>query len=398
MVVLKTYSRAALWVILSSATLTVMAGAVIAPVLNLMGEGLNVDPGSARILITTHSLFVVIFSPIFGVLIDRIGPKKPLITGLVLFGLSGGTGLFINDYWLMLFSRALLGIGVAAILTSITVLVFNLYKQGEERNRIMGYRASSQSIGGIIWPLLGGFLGTFSWHYPFAIYFIGIPLCLLTVLFIPSTQLELDNSTDEKRITVFRLLRNTPTLFILYGLVFLGMVFLYSLVVFLPQVLTRFNLTSPLHISIFISGMGFVAAITALMYGKIRIKLSNKRIISVALVLWAIGFTILSQASTTWLVGLSVTFFGAGQGMLTPTTQLWVGELVPASFRGRITSYLGSFGLLGQFLSPIILNPVASSLGLNNVFLGIGLTCVLLLLFFAVLFRQKRVHDDETLQ
>jgi MFS family permease len=366
-----------------------MAGAVIAPVLNLMREGLNVDPGSARILITTHSLFVVIFSPIFGVLIDRIGPKKPLITGLALFGLSGGMGLFINDYWLMLFSRALLGVGVAAILTSITVLVFNLYKQGEERNKVMGYRASSQSIGGIIWPLLGGFLGTFSWHYPFSIYFVGIPLCMLTILFVPTTQFELEGTTDEKGITVIRLLRNTPTLFILYGLVFLGMVFLYSLVVFLPQVLTRFDLTSPFQISVFISGMGFVAALTALMYGKIRIKLSNNRIISVALVLWAIGFTILSQASTPWLVGLSVTFFGAGQGMLTPTTQLWVGELVPASFRGRITSYLGSFGLLGQFLSPIILNPLASSFGLDNVFLGIAVTCGMLLLLFSVLFRQK---------
>ncbi|UCC17835.1 MAG: MFS transporter [Dehalococcoidales bacterium] len=387
---LKTKDRATLWVILASATLTVMAGAIIAPVLSLMGEGLGVDPGSARILITTHSLFVVLFSPFFGVLIDRIGPKKPLIIGLAVFGISGGTGLFINDYWLLLISRALLGIGVAAIFTSITVLIFNLYKQGAERNKVMGYRASSQSIGGVAWPLLGGFLGTYSWHYPFAIYFIGIPLCLLTMLFIPTTLQELTNSTDEKQITVLSLLWSTPTLLILYGLVFLGMVFLYSLVVFLPQFLTRFDLTSPLHISLFISGMGLVAGTVALMYGKISEKLSKKSIISIVLILWAIGFAILSRASTTWLVGLSITFFGAGQGMLMPTTQLWVGELVPASFRGRITSYLGSFGLLGQFLSPIILNPLASSLGLNNVFLVIGATCGFLTLLFLVFFRQKR--------
>ncbi|MFC1947769.1 MFS transporter [Chloroflexota bacterium] len=386
---MKTYSRATLWVILSSATLTVMAGAIIAPVLNLMGEGLGVDPGNARILITTHSIFVALFSPLFGVLIDRIGPKKPLIIGLAVFGLSGGTGLFINDYWLLLISRALLGIGVAAIFTSVTVLVFNLYKQGAERNKVMGYRASSQSVGGIAWPLLGGLLGTYSWHYPFTIYFIGIPLCLLTILFIPKVQQELAGTTDEKGPTVLRLLWDNPTLFILYGLVFLGMVFLYSLVVFLPQVLTRFDLTSPLHISMFISGVGLVAGIVSLMYGKIREILSNKRIISIVLILWAIGFAILSQASTTWLVGLSITFFGAGQGMLMPTTQLWVGELVPASFRGRITSYLGSFGLIGQFLSPIILNPLASSLGLNNVFLVIGVLCGILTLLFLVLFRQR---------
>lgn len=386
---MKTYNKAALWIILASATLTVMAGAVIAPVLNLMGEGLGVDQSSARILITTHSIFVALFSPLFGVLIDRVGPKKPLIIGLAVFGLSGGIGLFINNYWLMLIVRALLGIGVAAIMTSITVLIFNLYKQGVERNKVMGYRASGQSIGGIAWPLLGGFLGTFSWHYPFAIYFIGIPLCLLTILFIPKTQRESAAIADEQETTVLRLLRTTPTLFILYGLTFLGMVFLYSLVVFLPQLLTQFDLTNPFHISMFISGMSLVAGIVSLAYGKIKAKFTYKVIISIVLLLWTIGFTILSQASTIWLVGLSVMFFGAGQGMLMPTTQLWVGELVPASFRGRITSYLGSFGLIGQFLSPIILNPIASSLGLNNVFLVIGVTCGFLTVLFLVLFRQQ---------
>ncbi|MBN2074025.1 MAG: MFS transporter [Dehalococcoidales bacterium] len=383
------YKNATLWVILASATLTVMAGAIIAPVLTLMGDGLGVEPGPARILITTHSFFVVLFSPLFGILIDKIGPKKPLILGLALFGVSGGTGLFIDVYWGMLVSRAFLGIGVAAILTSITVLVFNLYKQGVERNRVMGYRASSQSIGGIIWPLLGGFLGTFSWHYPFVIYFVGIPLCLLTILLIPVTRPESEVNADEQATSVLRVLRDTPTLLILYGLVFLGMVFLYSLVVFLPQVLERFDLTSPFHISLFISGMSLVAGIVALFYGKIRIRLSYKKILSITLILWTIGFIMLSQASATWLVGLSLIFFGAGQGMLAPTTQLWVGELVPASFRGRITSYLGSFGLLGQFLSPIMLNPLASASGLNAVFLVIGVTSGTLALIFLVFFRQR---------
>ena len=383
------YKNATLWVILASATLTVMAGAIIAPVLTLMGDGLGVEPGPARILITTHSFFVVLFSPLFGILIDKIGPKKPLILGLALFGVSGGTGLFIDVYWGMLVSRAFLGIGVAAILTSITVLVFNLYKQGVERNRVMGYRASSQSIGGIIWPLLGGFLGTFSWHYPFVIYFVGIPLCLLTILLIPVTRPESEVNADEQATSVLRVLRDTPTLLILYGLVFLGMVFLYSLVVFLPQVLERFDLTSPFHISLFISGMSLVAGIVALFYGKIRIRLSYKKILSITLILWTIGFIMLSQASATWLVGLSLIFFGAGQGMLAPTTQLWVGELVPASFRGRITSYLGSFGLLGQFLSPIMLNPLASASGLNTVFLVIGVTSGTLALIFLVFFRQR---------
>ena len=382
------YGKATLWVILASATLPLMCGAVIAPVLNPMTEGLGVNPGAARVLITTHALFIALFGPLFGVIVDRIGPKKPIALGLALYGMSGGAGLFINDYWPLLVTRALLGIGATAIFVPITVLVFNLYKQGERRNKVMGWRASSHNVGGIIWPILGGFLGTFSWHLPFATYLIGLPLALLVLLFIPETQAESPTTTADKEKTVLRLLRENPTIFVIYWLFFLNMVFLAALFVFLPEILKQLGMTSSFHIGLFISAISLAGGITALMYGRIRAKLSHRTIVAIVLALWVVGFITLSQASTSLLVGLSTALFGVGQGMLIPTATLWVGELVPASFRGRITSYQITFGLVGQFLSPIILNPLASSLGLSAVFLMIGVTCALLLALFLMLIRR----------
>lgn len=385
------YSKATLWVILASATLTVMAGSIISPVLNPMTEGLGVAPGTARTLITTHSIFVALFSPIYGILIDRTGPRKPFAAGLLLYGISGGAGLFINDYWLLLVSRALLGIGTAAIFTSITVLIFDLYQQGVRRNRVMSWRASSQSIGGVIWPLLGGFVGTFSWHFPFGVYLVGVPLGLLALMYLPRTQRELPAAAAGKEKTVLKLLRENPTLLVIYWLAFQSMVLLYTLVVFLPQVLRQMGLTSPFYVGLFIALMSLVAGISSPMYARIRARLSYKTIVAIALVLWAAGFTLLSRASALWLVGLSVALFGVGQGVAMPAVQVWAGELVPAAFRGRITSYLGTFGLVGQFLSPIILSPVELSLGLNSVFLAIGVFCAVLLVLFWLFFRERRV-------
>jgi MFS family permease len=393
--IMTTYRKSTLWVILASATLTVMAGSIISPVLNPMTEGLGVDPGTARVLITTHSIFIALFSPFYGVLIDKIGPKKPLALGLVLYGISGGAGLLINNYWLLLFSRALLGIGTAAIFTSITLLIFDLYEQGAKRNKIMSWRASSQSIGGIIWPLLGGFVGTFSWHFPFGVYLVGIPLSLLVLLYIPQVQRDSTIPATGKEKMVFRLLRENPTLFITYGLTFINMVLLYALVVFLPAVLKQLGVVSTFYVGLFISTMGFTAGITSPMYARIRANLSYKIIVAIALALWVIGFIILSKASSIWFVGLSIALFGIGQGIVMPAVQLWTGEMVPASFRGRITSYLGTFGLVGQFLSPIILSPLESSLGLNAVFLVAGVTCAVLLVFFLVLFRERGFHRIE---
>jgi MFS family permease len=354
-----------------------------------MTEGLGVDPGMARVIITTHSIFVAFSSPFFGVLIDRIGPKQPFTLGLILYGISGGAGLFINNYWLLLCCRALLGIGTAAIFNSITVLIFELYEQGTKRNKIMSWRASSQSVGGVIWPLLGGFVGTFSWHFPFSVYFISIPLSLLVLLYIPEIKRDSTIPTADKEKTVFKLIRENPTLFVTYGLSFLNMILLYAFVVFLPAVLSQLGVVSTFYVGLFISTIGIVAGISAPMYARIRTKLSYKSIVAISLTLWPASFIILSQASTTWFVLLSIALFGIGQGILMPAVQLWAGEMVPASFRGRITSYLGTFGLVGQFLSPIILSQLESPLGLNAVFLVVGITCAVLLVLFLTLFRER---------
>ena len=138
-----------LWIILFSATMAVMAGSMISPVLNLMREGLYVDPASAGLIITTHGLFIAIFSPLMGSLIDKIGPKKPYAFGLILYGLGGGSGLIIESFWVLLISRAILGIAVSSFFNAITVLILNIY-EGEQRNKVMGWRGSANSLGGII--------------------------------------------------------------------------------------------------------------------------------------------------------------------------------------------------------------------------------------------------------
>jgi ACDE family multidrug resistance protein len=65
-------------IILTSATLTIMAGSIIAPVLNVMRDGLGVSPSSVGLIITTHGLFMALFSPLMGSVIDKIGVRGRL--------------------------------------------------------------------------------------------------------------------------------------------------------------------------------------------------------------------------------------------------------------------------------------------------------------------------------
>jgi len=284
----------------------------------------------------------------------------------------------------------LLGIGVAMIFTTITVTILNLY-EGTQRNKVMGWRGSSNSVGGIIWPLVGGSLGVISWHLPFAAYLIGIPIAIVAYFAIPETHRSAEqptNSAADKQESTFKFFKRMPILFLPYSLIFVGNILLYAIIVFMPGLVEQFGITSSFHVGTFISTVGLAGGTTSLFYGKIKAKLSFNSIVMIALALWSVGFILISQAPYSWLISVSIVFFGVGMGTVIPTISVWVGELVPASFRGRMTSYITLFSYTGQFLSPIILSPIESSLGLNNLFLVIGLACVSLLLLSIVVLRR----------
>jgi MFS transporter, ACDE family, multidrug resistance protein len=362
-----------------------MAGSIIAPVLNLMRDDLSVAPSSVGLIITTHGLFMALFSPLMGSIIDRKGVRRPYIAALFLYGLAGGSGLLIDSFWVFLVSRACLGIGLAGVFAGINVLILNMY-DGIGRDRVMGWRGTAQSFGGVIWPLIGGALGAISWRFPFAVYMVAIPIGLLAIAAVPEPIIQHRSGPNSQSSTsVLTIFRNSPVLFIIYGLIFFGNLLLYSIVVFLPQLLESFGISSTFRIGLFITAMTASAGVTAFVYGKIRSRFSYQVIVTMAVALWMLAFTTISQACGSWIVVVAVALFGVSQGLIMPTVMVWVGAVVPPSFRGRFSSYLGTFGFIGQFLSPILFAPVFMQLGFEGVFLtGAGVGAVWFVLLLAI--------------
>ena len=371
-----------LGVILASATLTVMAGALIAPVVRAMIDPLGAPIALIGLVITTHGLFAVIFSPVMGYLIDRVGRKPIYAFGLLIYGLGGGSGFFISSFLLMLVSRAFLGIGVAALVTSITTLIGDLYKAGPQRNRVMGWRSGANSFGGITYPLLGGFLGALSWNFPFAVYYVGIPLSVLSLYFIPETftpQNQKEIKQQEAR-SLLTLLKGQPILLFIYGLTLLAMMFLYVIVIQIPQLLPELGLSGTAFAGIFLSINGLAAGVISLNYGRIRTHLSYSIIILLFFIAWASSFMLLALVSNTLIVALALVLAGIGHGLLLPAIYLWVTEIAPPAVRGKAVSYTTSSAYLGQFLSPVIFGSVFVVLGFSTSFLITAIIAIIILL------------------
>jgi MFS family permease len=334
-----------------------------------MREGLGAAPSSVGIIITTHGLFMALFSPLMGSLIDRTGARSTFVLSLIAYGLAGGSGLFIDSFRVMLISRALLGVALAGVFAAINVLILDMY-EGPERNRIMGWRGSAQSLGGVIWPVLGGALGAVSWHLPFAVYTIAIPTGIAAAVAIPASLVHVEKTSgDAPEHSVWRIFSENRELWLIYGLMFTGSVLLYVVVIFLPQLLETFGITSTLRIGLFLSAMTASAGAVSLVYGNIRSRLSYRWIVLMSVTLWTLAFFSLSLATDSLAVIISVALFGLSQGLIMPTVMVWIGDAVPANYRGRFSSYLGSFGFMGQFLSPILFAPVLILGGLKGVFM-----------------------------
>ena len=381
-------TRAALWVIIASATLTVMAGAVLGPVVPGIQSGLGVSGSLAGLIITTHGAFIVLTSPIAGVLIDRYGPRRPYVAGLGLYAIGGGAGVFIDSFVPLLISRAVLGIGVAFVYTGMTVLIYALY-QGQRMDRTLGLRAGANSVGAAVWPLVGGALGVISWQAPFAVYLIAAPLGLAALVVIPETDRGTDGDGSEKSAEapsapdrslgdgLVAVLRRRPALVAVYVLYFAANTLLYSIVVYYPQLLAEIGVGSAFGIGLYLSANGIAGGVTSVLYDRFKQRVGTVALVLAAFVLWLAAFGLAVAVTAPLAAFAPVILFGLGLGVVFPSVFSWIESLVPAEKQGQFSSYAAMAGYIGQFAAPVVFAPLVAPFGVRGVFTAAAVVAAL---------------------
>ncbi len=357
----------ALAVILASGTMTVMTGSIIVPVVNMMRDSLGATASSVGLVITTHSLFMALSSPLMGFIIDRKGIKAPFVIGLLVYGLAGGSGIYLGSFWPLLASRAIMGIALASFFAATSTLILNMYED-TERVRIMGWHGSAQSVGGVVWPMVGGALGIVSWHLPFALYMIAFPIGLIAAVGIPKEASRPRQPLFEKKTSVLGIFRETPVIFIICSLMFYINIHLYAIIIYLPQLLETYGMSNTFELSLFVAAITASAGIISFFYWRLRARLSYRSIVTAAVAIDTAAYLLISGTTRIPVVAVSVALFGIGMALIFPTCMLWIGDLVPPSYRGRFSAYLLMVAFTAQFLAPILFAPVASGLGLKAVF------------------------------
>lgn len=370
--------------LLLTSTLTVMSAMAIAPALPGMrlhfANTVGVDYG-VRMLVAAPALFVVIGSPWAGQIMDRWGRKPLLIIASLAFGLLGSVGIVVDSLFGLLISRALMGLAVAGIGTTLTALIADYYTDQQARSHLMGLQSTSVGVGAFLGMSLGGVLADIHWRSPFlmSLSILGViplilwvleepqPLHLLEVSpSFPHTQGSDPPSGADISESPLRIL--WPLLAPLCGLEFLHMMFLHVTPTQLPFYLRESLGVSGTGTGVAIATLTLGQLVVSMVYGQFKARLSYQTILAIALTLAGVGYCVVGAADGyEGLVG-GLGLSGLGFGLLLPNTKVWVSDIVPKQYRGRALGWLLAFFFLGEFVAPIGSQPLVQVLGISQVY------------------------------
>ncbi len=377
--------------LLLTSTLTVMSGATIAPSLPGMQEYFaNVENSAllVRLVLTIPALFIAIGGLFAGQLVDRIGRKPLLIASTLFYGLAGGSGFILNSLGTILIGRALLGLAVAGVMTGVTTLIADYYT-GQKRANFMGLQAAFMGLGGVIFLSVGGFIADFNWRFPFLIYFSawGILGAITLTLYEPNrevnNQIKDSSQTDQPSMPI-------AALAMIYGISLFYMVAFYLIPVQLPFYLQSLNNESASASGLAIAASTLASAISSFRYGFVKKRLGFVSIVVLAFGIAAVGYFIIGMASSYQLVLVGLIIAGFGFGLLMPNLNVWLSSIIPNSLRGRALGGLTTFFFLGQFLSPLVSQPITNFLGLDKTYSFAGVALLLVALGFFALKKQVK--------
>jgi MFS family permease len=357
--------------LLMAASLTTMANATIAPALPGLERLFAGDPNAAlltRLLVPAPSLSVAIFAPLAGIAADRLGRRRLLLFGVILFVLSGSAGLVLPDLPTIFASRLVLGVAVALIMTAQTALIGD-YFTGDDRNALTGLQISARNLGGLVFILSAGWVATLSPRLPFAIYALAaafLPLMWLVIVDLPRLSpagVNLADPSDEQG----------------------GWRLPLALLVLLQGATNMIFFIMPTQLAFFLDAQGYDSAIMtgsalgvlmlsgggfALLYARIQRAVGYAGIFALGYGAMALGFLMLLLASTTAAIFAAVAAIGAGYALVSPGFVALALNLAPAQKRGLAGGILTASIFIGQFCSPLVSTPVIAGYGYGSLFGG----------------------------
>ena len=157
--------------------LSALEQTIVAPALPAIGRSLGGIDDLAWV-VTAYLLAATATTPLFGKLSDIYGRRAVMLTAILVFIVGSVACAVAPSIWVLIFARALQGIGGGGLLPLAQTVIGDLLSP-RERPAMMGYTAIMFVVASSLGPVLGGLL-TDHLHWSL-IFWINLPLGLLAL-------------------------------------------------------------------------------------------------------------------------------------------------------------------------------------------------------------------------
>src|SRR6516162_5334571 len=184
------------WVILSVLIVGLLAIVIDNTVLNVAVKtiaeprgGLGASQSQLEWAINSYTLVFAGLLFTFGVIGDKVGRKRMLMIGLALFGLASLLSAYAQTPEQLIFARAAMGLGGAAVMPQTLSIISNVFEPAE-RPRAIGLWAMAVGLGVATGPVLGGLLLDHFWWG--SVFLINVPVtavgAVLAAILVPESR------------------------------------------------------------------------------------------------------------------------------------------------------------------------------------------------------------------
>lgn len=336
--------------VLSISLLTVMAGAAIAPALGIIRDHFSDAPDMlVQFIVSLPALLIIVTNLLFPWLCSLLKTRSLALTGLLLYVVAGAGCFFVDDIWLLLAMRALLGVSVGMIMPLSTGLLA-YYFPPERQASLMGLSAAMNQMGGVVATLLAGLLANIEWNYAFLVYLLGLVAMVLVLLYLPDERLRGGSGPSLGLMKRFH-----PSV--------VGMFLVMVLFFIYP---TRFALSahagtglSNNAITFIMVGLDVVAFLVGLVFGKLMqgFRYGMKYVAPAGFIA---GYLLLSLGSDLPLLLAGSAVIGIANGIGVPYLNTIASMKAGKEAASTVMPLLSAALYLGQFLSPLLVTPLGA--------------------------------------
>lgn len=352
---------------------------IVFPVIPLFAKDFGVSAFAASAVISIFALTRFISSPAAGWLVDRVGERVILGSGIFIVGVSSALAGLAQSYWQLLLLRGAGGVGSAMFTVAAYALLLRVVLPDQRGRASLAFQGGFL-IGGVTGPLFGAPLVAISIRLPFFVYAATLLIAgsIGLIYLAQSTLQEREHraGTDIAPTPLMTALRqraywaaitnNLATGWSLFGI--RGSV--------LPLFVTEAMLLSEswVGIGIFISAVAqglllIPAGRSSDMRGRRPSMIGGSSLVAVAFVLLA-GFTDLRAYV------VAMVLFGFGSALIGTSSNAAVGDVVHGRGGTAIAVYQMSSDL-GAFAGPLIAGALVDLFSFSWAFAATAAICLL---------------------